>query len=520
MRHLLQTKESKQLEIIEYFLANPDSLSQDELCQKFRLSVLTLNKYFQEIQKEMPFITILDNNHNYSIVIDDAYGLSAVYNYYIQNNVSFNILFGLFFNPDYNMKTLSKELDYSETSLYRAIKAINQVFKSRKLDIHIAPTTAEMTGSEKDIRAFYANLFFEAYSMFEWPFELIDKQALTDFSINMSDPINLSQDFSTIYKMTLMFAVNLYRTSQGFYAHTEETEFRENIQDIYIEYHENIARMWTTISERPLDDIRIAYDILFPLFDSRICYTYFEFSDRAREDELIEKSFFHLQKMIEEINREMNFMDVQQFYLILNIHNNTCIQFSTPGSMPMFKQSTSQTLNVIKTWVPEFYDVVTRELSVYLEEVFHIENDYLVEHLTFIYLTYIESYVDEFFNNLKKVRVLILNDQGVSIGNQMKSELETMFTNQLEIDTWSLVTKERLMNSNYDIIITNFSIPKLENTFIIQTPVILLPEQFTRLLEYIELVDQRRKKEIQLEYMKLKAEKASFNFEDQFVNPW
>lgn len=519
MRHLLQTKESRQLEIIEYFLTNPGSLSQDELCQKFNLSVLTLNKYFQEIQKEMPFITILDNNHNYSIAIDNAYGLTAVYNYYIQNNISFKIMFGLFFNPNYDMKTLAEKLDYSETSLYRAIKGINQVFKSRKLDIHIAPTTAEMTGSEKDIRAFYSNLFFEAYSMFEWPFDLIDKQTLTDFCITMSDPINLSKDFSTTYKMTIMFAVNLYRTSQGFYTHTKEIEFRENIQNIYSEYQEEMERLWITISDTPFD-IRIAYDILFPLFDSRISYTYLEFSERAREDKFIEKSFFYLQKAIEEINREMNFMDVQQFYLLLNIHNNTCIQFSTPGSMPMFKLSTPQTLNVIKTWVPEFYDVVTRELSIYLQEVFQMENEYLVEHLTFIYLTYIESYVDEFFRNLKKIRVLILNDQGISIANQMKSELETMFTTQLEINTWSLTTQERLMNADYDIIITNFSIPKLENTYIIQTPVILLPEQFTILLEYIELVDQRQSNEIQLEYLRLKAEKASFNFEDQFVNPW
>lgn len=499
MRQLLQTKESRQLEIIEYFLKNPGTLSQDELCNKFNLSIITLQKYFQEIKRELPYITINESNHHYSITIDDRYGLTSVYNYYIQHNISFKILFTLFFNPTYNMEDLSEKLGYSETSLYRSIKIINSVFKENHFDIYIIPTTAEMDGDEKHIRSFYSNLLFEAYSMFDWPFNSLNKSDVSDFAVNILSPINMHKDLSAIHKMMIMFAVNLIRIQHGFNMKRDTEADYTNLKDIYNNHIKLFNDLWSTISERPMS-LDIAYNILFPLFDDRLAYSYSEFSERTRDNDFICQSFFHLQKSIDVVNRTLDLENVQQFYLILNLHNNSCIQFSAPGSLPIFQTPTENTMRIVQTWAPEFYQVVHQEMTDYLQAVHGIKNEFLTQHLIFIYLTFVETYVENFFENLKKIRVLILNDQGIAIANQLKSEIETIFSSQLVIDTWKYTSSERILQSNYDIILTNFSIPKLKDTYIIQTPVILLPEQFTRLLECIDLVSMRHTREIEVDH--------------------
>ena len=114
---------------------------------------------------------------------------------------------------------------------------------------------------------------------------------------------------------------------------------------------------------------------------------------------------------------------------------------------------------------PKFVSDVKKELSHYLETLEVCSSSMMVNHLSYTFITHTKHLVLNLLQNQPKLKVLVMSNFDQYHAKSVAETLSYYCSNNFELEVWTELelSKESLEESPYDIIISNFIIPPIEN---------------------------------------------------------
>lgn len=114
---------------------------------------------------------------------------------------------------------------------------------------------------------------------------------------------------------------------------------------------------------------------------------------------------------------------------------------------------------------PKFVSDIKKELSHYLETLEVCSSSMMVNHLSYTFITHTKHLVINLLQNQPKLKVLVMSNFDQYHAKFVAETLSYYCSNNFELEVWTELelSKESLEDSSYDIIISNFIIPPIEN---------------------------------------------------------
>lgn len=136
--------------------------------------------------------------------------------YYIRKifleNTTIQLMIGIIFEPPKPFVDWVNDLNVSRSTLYSAIKKINEELK--EYDIELRSDTMQFHGNEKEIRRFFVEFSFEIYGNNYWPFLNIDKQSVAAFLSKLCEIFHINLPEISINKYYFLVAILIQRLKE------------------------------------------------------------------------------------------------------------------------------------------------------------------------------------------------------------------------------------------------------------------------------------------------------------------
>lgn len=193
---LLEKNYQVQFQILEFFFSNGQEVSYKELSKELSVSAPTLQKEVQQLGHnlqefhEEATIEFLENDR-LCLTLPSDFSLQHFLFQTLSSAINFQLLAYLYYHQEESTTKMMIDLNLSEASLFRHIKAINLMLN--EFDIQIK--NRRMVGEEKQIRFFYFQFFLESYpnseirTVFKNPsLRNLIRVIETQFDVEFSDP--------------------------------------------------------------------------------------------------------------------------------------------------------------------------------------------------------------------------------------------------------------------------------------------------------------------------------------------
>ncbi|MDK6233393.1 helix-turn-helix domain-containing protein [Aerococcus sanguinicola] len=175
MMRLLGSKDRRQLALIAIYQNEDDLyLTHGDLADRLSCTNATIKSDLIEIQSLFPEEIQVNQS---GIWVNLAFKKMVSANYYFkkfsQEAVTYRLLFELMRASYTSVEELSQKIYVSRSSVYRAIKQINQFFNEANLELEVTTSPLALEGKELTIRLFYPFALIHYLSDTDWPFTSI-----------------------------------------------------------------------------------------------------------------------------------------------------------------------------------------------------------------------------------------------------------------------------------------------------------------------------------------------------------
>ncbi|WP_265459197.1 helix-turn-helix domain-containing protein [Enterococcus sp. HY326] len=260
MKEMLSSTSRRRITLLNLLFVMLDKIDLESLAQRLHTSKKTVLTDIEFFQENWPEIVSIDYNTTTGISLTEAKNqtIQSIYTDFLQDSLEFQLLEGIFFNPNQSGRYWEKQLFISTSSLYRMSLRMEKVLKNHGILLQKNPYNLVAT-DEKQFRNFFKIYFSEAYGVKRWPFDFMQSQLLTlvrQISADFSLEINEIQ----VYDYSFRLAVMLIRTQQGHivtHKYTPEqlglSEYQE-LFDYYIQQLPSDYRQLFNKGSRSRDD--------------------------------------------------------------------------------------------------------------------------------------------------------------------------------------------------------------------------------------------------------------------------
>lgn len=128
-------------------------------------------------------------------------------------NTTIQLMTGIIFEPPKPFVDWMNDLNVSRSTLYSAIKKINEELK--EYDIELRADTMQFHGNEKEIRRFFVEFSFEIYGNHYWPFLQIEKEPVSAFLSKLCELFHIKLPEITKNKYYFWIAVIIQRLKEN-----------------------------------------------------------------------------------------------------------------------------------------------------------------------------------------------------------------------------------------------------------------------------------------------------------------
>ncbi|MFS3916197.1 helix-turn-helix domain-containing protein [Bacillus australimaris] len=181
-------------------------------------------------------------------------------------NTTIQLMTGIIFEPPKPFVDWMNDLNVSRSTLYSAIKKINEELK--EYEIELRSDTMQFHGNEKEIRRFFVEFSFEIYGNHYWPFLQIEKQAVSAFLSKLCELFHVNLPEITINKYYFWIAIIIQRLKENQTIHP--VNYSAHLKPISSEY----KKIWELLQ----DCYHALYEEFFKQFKIKIPHpelTYF-----------------------------------------------------------------------------------------------------------------------------------------------------------------------------------------------------------------------------------------------------
>ena len=465
MRDLLSKKSHRQLELLELLFEHKRWFHRSELAELLNCTERAVKDDLSHVKSAFPDLIFHSSTNGIRIINTDDSDIEMVYYHFFKHSTHFSILEFIFFNEGCQAESICKEFYISSSSLYRIISQINKVIK-RQFQFEISLTPVQIIGNERDIRYFFAQYFSEKYYFLEWPFENFSVEPLCKLLALVYKETAFPVNFATQRMLKLLLVTNLYRIKFSHFLEVEKNSFNnellesfmqaEGIEDIVAsfdsEYH-------ISLNKEVIGQLFVSYFQKMFFIDEEVFLSY------AKTDSYVKKSYRLLGELVDQVSREYNLQIDNKDNLIWHLHNTAHLHRQELSTEFILFDQKGNTIKNFQNIFPRFVSEVKEGIEHYLEGLDMDCNSMKVNHLSYTFITHSKHLVLNLLQNQPKLKVLVMSNFDQYHAKSVAETLSYYCSNNFELEVWSELelSLESLKDSPYDIIISNFIIPPIEN---------------------------------------------------------
>ena len=465
MRDLLSKKSHRQLELLELLFEHKRWFHRSELAELLNCTERAVKDDLSHVKSAFPDLIFHSSTNGIRIINTDDSDIEMVYHHFFKHSTHFSILEFIFFNEGCQAESICKEFYISSSSLYRIISQINKVIK-KQFQFEISLTPVQIIGNERDIRYFFAQYFSEKYYFLEWPFENFSVEPLCKLLALVYKETAFPVNFATQRMLKLLLVTNLYRIKFSHFLEVEKNSFNnellesfmqaEGIEDIVAsfdsEYH-------ISLNKEVIGQLFVSYFQKMFFIDEEVFLSY------AKTDSYVKKSYRLLGELVDQVSREYNLQIDNKDNLIWHLHNTAHLHRQELSTEFILFDQKGNTIKNFQNIFPRFVSEVKEGIEHYLEGLDMDCNSMKVNHLSYTFITHSKHLVLNLLQNQPKLKVLVMSNFDQYHAKSVAETLSYYCSNNFELEVWSELelSLESLKDSPYDIIISNFIIPPIEN---------------------------------------------------------
>ncbi|EFN96628.1 M protein trans-acting positive regulator PRD domain-containing protein [Streptococcus mitis] len=465
MRDLLSKKSHRQLELLELLFEHKRWFHRSELAELLNCTERAVKDDLSHVKSAFPDLIFHSSTNGIRIINTDDSDIEMVYHHFFKHSTHFSILEFVFFNEGCDTDSICKEFYISSSSLYRIISHINKIIKKQyRFEISLNPV--RIIGNEIDIRYFFAQYFSEKYYFLEWPFEDFSVEPLCKLLALVYKETAFPVNFATQRMLKLLLVTNLYRIKFSHFLEVEKNSFNnqllesfmqaEGIEDIVAsfdsEYH-------ISLNKEVIGQLFVSYFQKMFFIDEEVFLNY------AKTDSYVKKSYRLLGDLVDQVSREYSLQIDNKDNLIWHLHNTAHLHRQELSTEFILFDQKGNTIKNFQNIFPRFVSEVKEGIEHYLEALDMDCNSMKVNHLSYTFITHSKHLVLNLLQNQPKLKVLVMSNFDQYHAKSVAETLSYYCSNNFELEVWTELelSKESLEESPYDIIISNFIIPPIEN---------------------------------------------------------
>ena len=465
MRELLSKKSHRQLELLELLFKNKRWFHISELAELLNCTERSVKDDLSHVKSAFPQLIFHSSTNGIRIINTDDSDIEMVYHHFFMHSTHFSILEFIFFNEGYETESICKEFYISSSSLYRIISHINKIIK-KQYNFKISLNPAQIIGDEIDIRYFFAQYFSEKYYFLEWPFTDFSVEPLCKLLALVYKETAFPVNFATQRMLKLLLVTNLYRIKFGHFLEVERDSFNnqllesfmqaEGIEDIVAsfdsEYH-------ISLNKEVIGQLFVSYFQKMFFIDENL------FMSCAKTDSYVKKSYQLLSDLIDQIESKYNLKIDNNDNLIWHLHNTAHLHRQELSTEFILFDQKGNTIKNFQNIFPQFVSDIKKGIEHYLETLDISSNPVKVNHLAYTFVTHSKHLVLNLLQNQPKLKVLVMSNFDQYHAKSVAETLSYYCSNNFELEVWNELelSIDSLKESPYDIIISNFIIPPIEN---------------------------------------------------------
>ena len=465
MRDLLSKKSHRQLELLELLFENKRWFHISELAELLHCTERSVKNDLSHVRSSFPDLIFHSSTNGIRIINTDDSDIEMVYHHFFKHSTHFSILEFIFFNEGCDTDSICKEFYISSSSLYRIISHINKIIKKQyRFEISLNPV--RIAGNEIDIRYFFAQYFSEKYYFLEWPFEDFSVEPLCKLLALVYKETEFPVNFATQRMLKLLLVTNLYRIKFGHFMEVEKNSFNNQLLESFMQAEEIEEIVASFDSEY---HISLNKEVIGQLFVSYFQKMFFideeVFLNHAKTDSYVKKSYQLLGDLVDQVSREYNLQVDNKDNLIWHLHNTAHLHRQELSTEFILFDQKGNTIKNFQNIFPRFVSEVKEGIEHYLETLDMDRNSMKVNHLSYTFITHSKHLVLNLLQNQPKLKVLVMSNFDQYHAKSVAETLSYYCSNNFELEVWGELelSLDALKESPYDIIISNFIIPPIEN---------------------------------------------------------
>ncbi len=465
MRDLLSKKSHRQLELLELLFENKRWFHISELAELLHCTERSVKNDLSHVRSSFPDLIFHSSTNGIRIINTDDSDIEMVYHHFFKHSTHFSILEFIFFNEGCDTDSICKEFYISSSSLYRIISHINKIIK-KQYRFEISLNSVRITGNEIDIRYFFAQYFSEKYYFLEWPFEDFSVEPLCKLLALVYKETAFPVNFATQRMLKLLLVTNLYRIKFGHFLEVEKNSFNNQLLESFMQAEgiEDIVAIFDSeyhisLNKEVIGQLFVSYFQKMFFIDEEV------FLNHAKTDSYVKKSYQLLGDLVDQVSREYSLQVDNKDNLIWHLHNTAHLHRQELSTEFILFDQKGNTIKNFQNIFPRFVSEVKEGIEHYLEALDMDRSSMKVNHLSYTFITHSKHLVLNLLQNQPKLKVLVMSNFDQYHAKSVAETLAYYCSNNFELEVWSELelSLDALKESPYDIIISNFIIPPIEN---------------------------------------------------------
>jgi len=423
MRDLLSKKSHRQLELLELLFENKRWFHISELAELLHCTERSVKDDLSHVRSSFPDLIFHSSTNGIRIINTDDSDIEMVYHHFFKHSTHFSILEFIFY-------------------------------------------PVRITGNEIDIRYFFAQYFSEKYYFLELPFEDFSVEPLCKLLALVYKETSFPVNFATQRMLKLLLVTNLYRIKFGHFLEVEKNSFNTQLLESFMQA-EGIDEIVASFDSEY--HISLNKEVIGQLFVSYFQKMFFideeVFLNYAKTDSYVKKSYQLLGDLVDQVSREYNLQVDNKDNLIWHLHNTAHLHRQELSTEFILFDQKGNTIKNFQNIFPRFVSEVKEGIEHYLETLDMDRSSMKVNHLSYTFITHSKHLVLNLLQNQPKLKVLVMSNFDQYHAKSIAETLSYYCSNNFELEVWGELelSLDALKESPYDIIISNFIIPPIEN---------------------------------------------------------
>lgn len=511
MKSLLKSSTQRHLALIEYLSFQDDWVTITHISEVLNSSTRIIKNDIVWFNNNFPSIRFETTQAGVRILMDQTTGIQEFYRTTLRQSLIFQLLEEIFFDESLTVNELANRLDSSQSTIYRAIEMINNYFSNDDCVVETNP--CRMIGDEQFIRNFYRTYFNEGYTVFEWPFKNINEE-LTDERFNSilsltskgSDVDDSFIDFAFYQSIKLMVSVNKTRYQHGHLIDTsqDESPFLKLL----------IKGLTTFVIPSRIQDsedmpmnTEYIFQIYYPYLKRNGAFSVDALDKLRKKNKKINTALSYLEEKLTQLSKYLD-IEIEIPQLLVSLYGTVFLEEHDPNGMYILYNRNKMFAQTVKQQFPFTYQNLYSAVVKFRELLKLEEDEEKSNYLFYILFTNWDNLLRDLYKSFNNLSILVLSDDHHSHADMIANRLSFELKPNIDIDTFNsrTLSTKLLQDSNYDMIVTTFKLPQLENKVVLMVEDYLTDKDVTLARSIVEHLVEKKKLELLTKYQNYSLE--------------